>query len=251
MVRPAIITPCDPGSHNEDLAASAERVQKAKHYQNLSTAILIPTRGAIPALVVQSWFYLYTASNNAVARYFSQGMEVSDAYNSGITTVVRDPNIKDFKYLLTMEDDNLPPHDGLLKLYENICGCPEPCREHFTVVGGLYWTKGEDGQPMIFGNPEEEGFSMRPQPPQLDSIQECNGVPMGFTLFHMGLFKDPALGSVDDPWFATVQVLEDNAFKAFTQDLYFMKRIREAGYRIACDTRVKVGHLDNETGMVW
>jgi hypothetical protein len=36
-----------------------------------------------------------------------------------------------------------------------------------------------------------------------------------------------------------------------SQDLYFFGRLRELGYRVACDTRVKVGHYDVSTGVVW
>ena len=47
--------------------------------------------------------------------------------------------------MLTVEQDNLPPQDGIMKLYESI-------EEGFDVVSGLYWTKGDAGQPMIYGD---------------------------------------------------------------------------------------------------
>jgi hypothetical protein len=36
-----------------------------------------------------------------------------------------------------------------------------------------------------------------------------------------------------------------------TQDLYFMANERRAGYKIASDNRVKVGHFDPVNRIVW
>jgi hypothetical protein len=225
----------------------------------------------IPAQVVQSWLFLLGPSNAQVGRFFTegkpteqvgtifcQGFEVGSAYEAGLSTMLQDPNMNKVKYLLTVEDDNIPPHDGLLKLYENICDCEVPCKEHFSVVGGLYWMKGEGGQPMLFGNPEAEptflngiqSMDFSPQIPKKDTIQECNGVGMGFTLFHTGLFQMEDV--FPRPWFETKQEghLQDTV-KSYTQDLFFMEKLRKKGYRVACDTRVKVGHYDHETEMTW
>lgn len=268
-MQPKIILGCGSGYHNENFDEAVERLKTAKVYQNLSTVILTPTRGLIPAQVVQSWMFLLGPANSRIGKLFShvkepsaeelegknsylvmcQGFEVGSAYDHGITTILNDPIMSDARYVLTLEDDNIPPHDGLLKLFENICDCEVPCKEHFTVIGGLYWMKGEMGQPMLFGKPEEPG-SMVPQIPVKDGIQEVNGTGMGFTLFHMGLFRE--LEGLDKPWFVTEQLVVDpKTVKSYTQDLYFMERLRQLGYRIAVDTRVKVGHFDLELEHIW
>jgi hypothetical protein len=76
-----------------------------------------------------------------------------------------------------------------MKLYEHI--------ESYDVIGGLYWTKGENGQPMIYGEGNDNDVHFRPQPPK-EEIQKCDGLGMGFTLFKMEIFKDPR---VPQPWF--------------------------------------------------
>jgi hypothetical protein len=219
--------------------------------------ILSPTRGMMAAQVVTSWMFLIGPANNKLGRMFSQGFEVGDAYESGLTTILNDPFMGSTRYILTLEDDNIPPHDGLLKLYENICDCDLPCKEHFTVVSGLYWMKGEGGAPMIYGDPSKPG-DFTPQIPDLGpdkqgTIQECNGTGMGFALFHAGLFRD--VPEIERPWFKTVQIgdagEDANITRIYTQDLYFMEKLRNFGYRVACDTRVKVGHYDVETEQVW
>ena len=42
------------GRHNSDLDTSAERLEKSKSYKDLSTIIICPTRGQVPARVVQT-----------------------------------------------------------------------------------------------------------------------------------------------------------------------------------------------------
>ena len=192
----------------------------------------------IPARVVENWMGMMTPMNNAFFRIFVSGMEVGEAYNQAVSLILGNEHLSKFKYLLTLEEDNMPPPDGLLKLYESI--------DEFAAVGGLYWTKGEGGQPMIYGDPKGV-LSFQPQQVQLDSVQECNGLGMGFTLFRIEDFREE-----DRPWFKTIQEWDPGkGVQAGTQDLYYFANLRRRGLRVACDTRVKVGHLDPGSGMVW
>src|SRR6185436_14658679 len=102
------------------------------------------------------------------------GYEVGHAYNNILVEVLRNPYFAKFQYFLTVEEDNTPPPDGLHKLYESI--------QEYDAVGGLYWTKGESGVPMIWGDPKEPNTFI-PQPALKDTVQQCNGLGMGFTLF--------------------------------------------------------------------
>jgi hypothetical protein len=241
MSEPQIIIGGDPsGFHNSDLEASRERLKKGKQYRDLSTVCVVPTRGMIPARVVENWMGLMNPMNNAFFRIFVSGMEVGEAYNSAIELILGNEHLSKFKYVLTLEEDNLPPPDGLLRLYESM--------DDYAVVSGLYWTKGEGGQPMIYGDPKGV-LSFQPQIVEPDTVQECNGLGMGFTLFDMDLFRDE---KIPKPWFKTQQVWNPQTGAAQgTQDLYFFANARRAGYRVACDNRIKVGHLDVGSGIVW
>jgi hypothetical protein len=240
MTEPKIYMP-EVGYHNKDLDTSADRLEKSKTYKDLSTIIVCPTRGQIPARVVQSWMGLMRPMNQRViGPIFAIGMEVGQAYNSIIENIISNPELSKYKYILTIEEDNIPPADGLLKLYENM--------DKYDVIQGLYWTKGEEGQPMIYGDPKVFPKNFIPQIPQLDSIQHANGLGMGFNLFKMEMFKDP---DIPKPWFKTVQEVTPGGARAYTQDLYFYENAAKAGYIFACDTRVKVGHYDIERDIVW
>jgi hypothetical protein len=170
---------------------------------------------------------------------FLSGMEVGNAFNSAVEMILGHPQLSKFKYMLTVEDDNIPPPDGLLKLYESI--------GEYDVVGGLYWTKGEAGQPMIYGNPKIQPLNFVPQAVVPETVQHCNGLGMGFNLFKLDVFK-----KIPKPWFETKQTWDANeGSKCYTQDLYFYEKMAKAGYKVACDNRVRVGHLDIENDHVW
>jgi hypothetical protein len=227
----------DGGAHNSDLARSIERLSRAKTYRDLSTICVVPTRGKIAARVVERWMGLMAPMNQKFIRLFIEKMEVGAAYNAAIDLILNHPDLSQWPYVLTLEEDNIPPVDGLLRLYESI--------DDYAAVGGLYWTKGEEGQPMIYGAPHGM-LNFVPQVPQVDTVQECNGLGMGFTLFRTDLFR-----SMEPPWFETIQEVTPGGMRAYTQDLHFFERVRKAGNRVACDTRVKVGHYDADTGMIW
>ena len=228
------------GRHNQDLPGQVRRIEQGKTYRDLSTVIVVPTRGTIPARAVENWMGLLMPMNQKVARLFISGMEVGAAYQSAIEFVLAHPELSKWRYVLTLEEDNLPPPDGLIRLYEHI--------DEYDALGGLYWTKGEDGQPMIYGDPKGI-LNFIPQKPREDEVQECNGLGMGFTLFHLDLFRDEKLPK---PWFQTLQRWEPTGgTQSYTQDLWFFEQARKVGHRFASDNRVKVGHLDVQTGIVW
>jgi hypothetical protein len=235
-MKPQILVPDSVGIHNaSDYVA---RLEKEKSYRDLSTIIICPTRGVIPARIVQSWQGLARPMNQKViGPIFMEGMEVGEAYNQAIKMILENEDLKTYKFILTIEEDNAPPADGLLKLYESI--------DDYDAVGGLYWTKGENGQPMCYGNPDEVPLNFVPQIPQPETITPCNGLGQGFTLFRTKMFQDERFEY--GKWFVTVQ----EAGKAYTQDLWFFQKARELGYKFACDSRVKVGHYDHANQLMW
>lgn len=205
-------------------------------YKNLSTIWVTPTRGSMSTRVAFSWMNVMGAPNAPLAKVMAEGYEVGKAYNNILIQILSNPGFSKFQYMLTVEEDNAPPADGLLKLYESI--------QKYDAVGGLYHLKGEGGAPMIWGDPKEPGTYI-PQAVIPDSLQECNGLGMGFTLFRLDMFKNP--GFEFGNWFTTV----GEKGKYITQDLYFFNNAQKLGYKFAVDTRVKVGHFDQSQGTFW
>lgn len=227
------------GRHNADLPKSTARIIQGASWKKQRMVMLIPAGEMIPTKVYLSHCGIIFPPNQAVHRMAAIGMEVGEAFSNAIEQIVTHPEIGQWEYILTIEHDNIPPADGVLKLLKKMEAHPE-----FSCIGGLYWTKGEGGVPQIWGDPKDPVLNFRPQPPVAGQLVECCGTGMGFNLWRMSMFKDSRLRK---PWFKTTAGAEGVG----TQDLYFWADARKYGYRCAIDCGVLVGHYDSGSDTVW
>jgi hypothetical protein len=113
-------------------------------------------------------------------------MEVGEAYSTAIEQILQHPELRQWEYILTLEHDNCPPSDGVLKLLERMEERPE-----YSCIGGLYFTKGEGGVAQIWGDVKDPVTNYRPQlPDPKGGLVECYGTGMGFNLFRFSMFND-------------------------------------------------------------
>jgi len=199
--------------------------------------MLIPTAETIAAKVYLSHLNLGFPPNNGVARLLAIGTEVGAAYSIAIEQILAHPELSTWEYLLTIEHDNMPPPDGVIKLLEHMEANPR-----FSWISGGYFCKGEGGAYQCWGDPSDPVLNFRPQLPT-GNLQECCGTGMGFALWRLKMFKDKRLRR---PWFVT-QTKDGIA----TQDLYFATDARKFGYRCAVAGDVRVGHYELATDTVW
>lgn len=241
--KPHISIPFDDNkSHHNDMDWS-QRLDKERTYRDLSTVIICPTRGMIPSRVVANWQFMRPMNQKVVGPIFMERMEVGEAYNQAIKMILEHPQFKEFKYLMTIEEDNYPQFpDGLMKLYENM--------DKYDCIGGLYWTKGEQGQPMCYGDPNVKPLNFIPRNPTPNTLTPCNGLGMGFNLWNLNMFRDERFEY--GKWFKTEQsFIEGQGARAYTQDLYFFEKAVGLGYKFACDARVPVVHWDEAQQIAW
>lgn len=230
------------GIHNADLAASTARVMASGSWKRQRIVVLIPSATMIPAKVALSHWNLIFPPNNGVYRMLCLGMEVGDAYSQAIEQVLANPELSQWEYILTLEHDNMPPADGVVKLVQRMEQHPE-----FACIGGCYWTKNEGGVCQIWGDVKDPVLNFRPQPPDPNGgLVECCGTGMGFNLWRLSMFKDTNLRR---PWFKTLNGSEGTGVG--TQDLYAWSDFRKHGYRCAIDCSVKVGHYCSVNDLVW
>jgi hypothetical protein len=229
----------DFGRHNADLHASTSRIFEGATWKKQRVILILPSGPTIPAKVALSHWNLIFPPNQAVYRMLALGLEVGDAYTQAIEAILSHPDLSTWEYILTLEHDNIPPPDGVVKLIAQMEAHPE-----LSCIGGLYWTKGEGGVPQIWGDPKDPVLNFRPQPPVSGELVECCGTGMGFNLWRVSMFKDAKLRR---PWFKTLA----GADGVGTQDLFFWGDARKHGYRCAVDCSVLVGHYDHNSGMTW
>jgi hypothetical protein len=238
-MKPELIIQDFGGFHNKRGDVTRARLIKGASWKKQRIIVILPADAMIPAKVALTHWNLAFPPNNGVVRILAQGMEVGDAYSKAIEAVLNEPTLSQWEYILTIEHDNMPPPDGVLKLCEQMEAHPE-----FSCIGGLYFTKGEGGCAQIWGDIHDPVLNFRPQPPDYaGGLKECNGTGMGFNLWRVSMFKDPALRR---PWFVT-----QTRDGMMTQDLYFWSDARKHGYRCAVDCSVKVGHYDHNTDTCW
>ena len=227
---------------------------KLNSYQNKSIVCVIPTRGSIDVEVVNSWFKLITPVNHKFTKLFMNNGNLDDAYNTALLLILNDPALSEYRYVLTMEDDNLPPADGILKLIESMLE-HEQQGDKYWAISGIYWTKPSrdciEHAPIAWGCVEDGEWNMKTPPLTEDgSVTPCCLIPQGFTLYDMELFR-----KIEYPWFKTVEFTPDNHDidweSPASQDSYFFKKVWDAGLKVGVRADVKVGHLDAKTKQIW
>jgi hypothetical protein len=232
MPKPELIIQDLTGINNRDLDATRSRLIRGGSWKHQRIVMVLPAADTIAAKVVLALMSLAFPPNNGVVRILAQGLEVGEAYSTAIEQILAHPELSKWEYILTVEHDNAPPGDGVIRLCEQMEKHPE-----LSVIGGLYFTKGPTGVAQIWGDAKDPVLNFRPQLPDLNGgLVECNGTGMGFNLWRMSMFKDARLRR---PWFKT-----QTHGGVSTQDLYFAADARKYGYRFAIDCSIKVGHYD-------
>jgi hypothetical protein len=247
MSKPSLVITDMSGHHNANLPETSARLQRGGSWKKQRIVVIVPASDLVPAKCALSWWNLAFPPNNGVVKIMALGQEVGDAYTTAIEGILAHPELSQWEYIVTIEHDNSPPADGVVKLVERM-------EEHkeFAWISGLYFTKGMEiprtdgtgtsggGVAQIWGDINDPIPNYRPMPPRLDGgLQETYGTGMGFAIWRLSMFKDSRLNK---PWFRTKNGMGGEGVG--TQDLVFASDARKWGYRCAVDTSVLVGHYD-------
>lgn len=185
--------------------------------------------------------------------FFADGMEVGDARTQVVYRCLQ--HNPQPKYLFFLDDDVLPDHDALTKLYYRLQTNP-----NIDVACGVYCCKGQiPSDPLIYKDFGEGGFWDWAIGDILTTnshgIKACH---MGLTLIRMSLFQKMLdKGIINDtiPFFKTVSETErvNGVMKnrQGTEDLWFFSYAEDVDCQILVDTSVLAGHYDKNTGITW
>ena len=167
---------------------------------------------------------LVIPSGMQVKYYTVHGRKVAAAYNDAVREFMKDGA----DFLLTIEDDTFPPADALVKLMKHMA-------DGKRVVGAWYPKRQDvyEGSPIVIGNNGKRGHL------EADGeVHEVYTIPMGCTLYSAEVFY-----KIEYPYFETTDCL--------SQDSFFSQKLRDAGYKLYCDTSIRCKHIDRETGKVY
>jgi hypothetical protein len=235
MAKPQLVVTDMSGHHAQNMPETISRLQRGGSWKKQRIIVVLPAADLVPAKCVLSWWNLAFPPNNGVVKIMALGDEVGEAYSRAIESVLAHPELSKWEYILTLEHDNAPPADGVIKLVERMEQHPE-----FAWISGGYFTKGTQGVYQAWGDVSDKTVNYRPVVPRTDGkLIECYGTGMGFAIFRLAMFKDEKLTR---PWFKTKNGKDGQGIG--TQDLVFAADARKHGYRCAVDPQVAVGHYD-------
>jgi len=159
--------------------------------------------------VVQSWKQLVMPMNQKHSWHFASGYDVASAYNALVDSVLDHKILSRWTYILTLEDDNLPPYDAVLRLMDTMEAGPNgDGSSTYDGVSGLYFVKDSTRAPMAYGSYAEfkaSGYAHY-YPVDLSAVESCaetpcedpscrkhvldvNGIAQGCALFRMDLYR--------------------------------------------------------------
>lgn len=192
-------------------------------YRDRSMTVICPTRGMIPCEVVESWNGIIWPMNQARSFHFAKKYEVGEAYNAFVRTILGHDILKRRRFVLSLEDDNLIPYEGIMRLFETLEAGPEgDGSSEWDSVGALYFTKGPCvAMPMCYGDAHRyrhgdgkldfspidlsavdlsrcRGKECRGKLDGCPHVQEALALAQGCTIYKTSLFAETS-----PPWFLT------------------------------------------------
>ena len=236
-MKPELVVTDMSGHHAQNMPETISRLQRGGSWKKQRCIVILPAADLVPAKCVLSWWNLAFPPNNGVVKIIALGDEVGEAYSRAIEGILTHPELSQWEYIISIEHDNAPPADGVIKLIDQMEKHPE-----FGWISGCYFTKGiGTGVCQIWGSPQQDPIeNFRPQPPDPNGgLVEAYGTGQGFCIYRLAMFKDE---KIKKPWFRTKRGV--NGEGVGTQDLVFASEARKAGYRCAVDCSIKVGHYD-------
>jgi cellulose synthase/poly-beta-1,6-N-acetylglucosamine synthase-like glycosyltransferase len=153
------------------------------------------------------------------------------------------------RYVLFLDDDNPPPPDTLYKLLQVM----DSSDDDVAVCAGIYGTKTNPSAPLVFQGESVGSFWKWKK----GDVFECERIATGCMMIRASAFA-----RIPKPWFvdieSTEQAREHNLlspvsnppYYQMTDDIYFCRKVREAGMRILAHGGVLPGHWD-EHGNVY
>lgn len=144
------------------------------------------------------------------------------------------------KYLWFLDDDVAPPFWAARHLLFVL----EQSDDDVMVAGGIYCVRSNPTEPIVYrGNGQGAFWKWRK-----DEVFECSGLGTGCMMIKTEVFQH-----LEKPYFCTFDNGNlngdgDIVREQMTDDLWFCRKVTEAGYRILADGNVLPIHWDIKTG---
>lgn len=211
-------------------------------------ALCVPTLGQVTARWASHMMDLIQPMNVGRCRIMVHGKPVAEARNECVQRALdMEASDREVTHLFWIDDDVLASATALVKLYYH----------HRDIVSGVYFTKEEIAQPLIF-----PGKTAGTCPYVPDALMEVWAHGMGLTLVRTDVYrrmKDELKLGTDayghTAWYETPgPQFEGNILNAGgTEDLFFCDRAVIMGYKplVDCTSHAFGWHIDRHTQRVY
>src|ERR1700743_2419860 len=173
MSKPQLVITDMSGHHATNMPETVARLQRGATWKKQRVVVIIPSADMISVKVMMALWNLAFPPNNGVVKIAALGDEVGVASSNAIESVITHPDLCNWEYILTVESDNIPPVDGVVRLMECMEAHPE-----MSCIGGLYFCKGPEGCAHLWGDVRDPVLNYRPQVP-VEGFLETYGTSMG------------------------------------------------------------------------
>jgi len=134
------------------------------------------------------------------------------------------------EYLLFLDDDVIPPINGVRALQMELSAHPE-----WSGIGGIYPARYGGCDPLVFKKlhcgPSYDW--------KKDEVFEVEGIATGCLLLRASIFK-----TLPEPWFKVVDKEEQGNPVIMSDDIYFCVQAKKAGLKLAAHGGVLCSHVD-------
>lgn len=145
---------------------------------------------------------------------------------------------KGCKYLVFIDDDVLIPNYAMKLLMYQM-----EQNDDWDAITGVYVTKTTPPEPLIFNHGEVIGPYWDWKMGETFPIW---GAGLGCCVIRVSAFE-----KLEEPWFAFEEQADGMNSGKIGEDLYFFKKLHEAGGQAFCNGSVLCGHVDRETSKVY
>ena len=174
--------------------------------------------------------------NTTQAVVMVEGREITEARNM----IVKAALDQDTKYIFFLDDDVVIPRQTIQALgyvLEN------GIDDNVMVATGIYCTKTKFPSPVIFRDEKQGSFWDW----RVNDIFDIDSAGAGCMMINTEVFKH-----LEEPYFRTTQEYKNDftgtpALHVVSEDLYFCRSVRAAGFKIKAHGAIICPHFDNKT----
>lgn len=179
--------------------------------------------------------------NTRHGQYATIGLKRDEARNMLVEKAIAE----EAEYILFIDDDTAPPFDTISKLIREL----DVRGPEYVVCGGIYVNKVPPQEPLVFldhGSGPHWKW-------KFGEVFECWGIATGCMMIRTSVFNQ-----IPKPWFKDINSIEEvddpavfgkdgkpDEFR-MTDDLYFCKKVRDAGLKILAHGGVLPVHWDHK-----